>query len=369
MKVGIVTYHRSRNYGTMLQAHALRTALARLGHEALFVDYWPVHQRRAFALFCWYEFVRRNRRGRLRYLRRFVRTLGVQLVRRRRFDRFFRAEILPVCRPAETEFDALVFGSDQIWRRQRFDGDRFNPVYFGRDPFHARRRVSYAASMGDLPATPRDAERVCGLLGRLDRISVREADLRDFLVRNGFSDAECVLDPVFLPDSGEWARLSPDKPLVHRPYLLFYDLQKDAFDEAAVRRIAAGRGLAVVRLLGGRRIIKTTEIRSADGPYEFLNLVRHAAVVATSSFHGLAFALLFHRPFLASFPEKAGRAGSLLGLLGLGNRLLRPLAPIPAAALDEPDWIRIDLEISALRTDSLRWLSDALGGEPETPSP
>ena len=364
MKVGIVTYHRSRNYGTMLQAYALRMAISSLGHSAFFVDYWPAHQRRAFAIFSWYEFVRRNVRDRRRYIRRTFRTLGAQLARRRRFDRFFRAEILPACRPARESFDALVFGSDQIWRRQRFDDGRYNPVYFGQDPFRARLRVSYAASMGSLPATPREEELVRGLLGRLDRVSVRETDLCDFLRANGFPGAECVLDPVFLPESSVWGRMAGDAPLVPCPYLLFYDLQKDAFDEAAVRRYAATRGLGVVRLLGGAYERPSEELRSVDGPYEFLNLVRHAAVVATSSFHGLAFALLFHRPFLATFPEKAGRAASLCEKLGLGGRLLSPRSALPPNAAAEPDPERIDRALAALRSDSLRWLANALSSSP-----
>ena len=41
MKIGIVTFHRAENFGAMLQAVGLRTALEQLGHKTYFIDYWP----------------------------------------------------------------------------------------------------------------------------------------------------------------------------------------------------------------------------------------------------------------------------------------------------------------------------------------
>lgn len=38
MKVGVITYHRSNNYGAQLQAYAIIRALEKLGHEAEILD-------------------------------------------------------------------------------------------------------------------------------------------------------------------------------------------------------------------------------------------------------------------------------------------------------------------------------------------
>lgn len=38
MKIGILTYHRSHNYGALFQAIALRHKLEALGHEVYFID-------------------------------------------------------------------------------------------------------------------------------------------------------------------------------------------------------------------------------------------------------------------------------------------------------------------------------------------
>ena len=43
MKAGILTYHRSHNYGAVLQAYALKTFLESKGCQTGFVDYFPYY--------------------------------------------------------------------------------------------------------------------------------------------------------------------------------------------------------------------------------------------------------------------------------------------------------------------------------------
>ena len=51
MIIGILTYHRSHNYGALLQAIALRVVLTNMGHKVSFIDYWPAYHNRMYALF------------------------------------------------------------------------------------------------------------------------------------------------------------------------------------------------------------------------------------------------------------------------------------------------------------------------------
>ena len=51
MKIGILTYHRSHNYGALLQAIATRIVLKKMGHDAYYIDYWPDYHRRMYAMF------------------------------------------------------------------------------------------------------------------------------------------------------------------------------------------------------------------------------------------------------------------------------------------------------------------------------
>ncbi len=42
-KIGVITYHRSNNYGAVLQAYALKSVISKLGGQCDIVDYKNQH--------------------------------------------------------------------------------------------------------------------------------------------------------------------------------------------------------------------------------------------------------------------------------------------------------------------------------------
>ena len=51
MKVGIITFHASHNYGSMLQAYALQQTVLRLGHECEIINLRTSIQKRYYLPF------------------------------------------------------------------------------------------------------------------------------------------------------------------------------------------------------------------------------------------------------------------------------------------------------------------------------
>ena len=49
MRIGILTFHDEVNYGSLLQAYAMQTALQDMGHEAFIVDRW--HEPRQYRIY------------------------------------------------------------------------------------------------------------------------------------------------------------------------------------------------------------------------------------------------------------------------------------------------------------------------------
>ena len=41
MRIGILTFHRAKNYGAVLQCYALATYLKSLGYDTRIIDYYP----------------------------------------------------------------------------------------------------------------------------------------------------------------------------------------------------------------------------------------------------------------------------------------------------------------------------------------
>ena len=73
MKIGILTYHRSHNYGALLQATALRYVLQKKNHEVFYVDYCTEYHKRMYKIFSWSSFFKLSFWGKLKYLFNFFR--------------------------------------------------------------------------------------------------------------------------------------------------------------------------------------------------------------------------------------------------------------------------------------------------------
>ncbi|MCR4918210.1 MAG: polysaccharide pyruvyl transferase family protein [Prevotella sp.] len=354
MKIGILTYHRSHNYGALLQAIALRSALKQMGNEVYYVDYVPDIHRQLYLPYSKAMASTLNLKGKATYL------LGYFWRERRhaKFAQFIAQHIAPYCRGQQEEYDVIVYGSDQIWRKQP-DTGTFDPMYFGAGGLLAGRHVSYAASMGMMSLDEEDRQRLKELVSHLKYIGVREEPLKSLLESLGVCNVRLTLDPTLLLNSGLWDKILPPKPDVGKGYLLFYDLLAGSFANRAVRAFARSRGLNVIRIEGDSSRIALRGRREADEPTEFVNLIRHASYVLTSSFHGLAFSLIFHRPFFAAFRENKGRAEALLSLCGLSDRMVDAGAEsIPS--MPEIDFANVDEKIRQSREASFDYLSNSL---------
>ena len=322
MKIGILTYHRSHNYGALLQAIALRKVLADMGNEVTFIDYWPEYHRHMYEYFSMEAFMDCNVIDKLKYVKNVLKYSKSRRGRISNFNSFIVQYIVPFTSSVTEEYDLIVHGSDQIWRKQP-EWHAYNPVYFGKHDIKSSRRISYAASMGILPDNQTDYETLRNYLSYLNQISVREADLGKMVRCLGF---ECTqqIDPTLLLTGEEWARLLEIKSEKEERYVLYYKLLPNSFEIKEIEKFTKNRGLTLKILHSSASRKPSRQNITTANPKQFLKLVYNADYVFTSSFHGLVFSILFHKPFYAAFSNNAGRASSLLSLLGLSDRLLTP---------------------------------------------
>ena len=349
MKIGILTYHRSNNYGALLQSIALREVLARDGHDVFFIDYWPSYHRHMYDLFSFAAMMSCNGvRRKLGYLKVCIKNYRLRKERIENFNHFIAKFILPYISSIDETYDVVVHGSDQIWRKQPELGT-YDPVYFGKHGIIAKQKVSYAASMGILPTVQSDKNILKNLISNLNGISVRESDLMSLIKDLGFDNTYHVLDPTLLLSSDFWeTKFNLRKSNEH--YALCYMLQ-DSFNLSALRDYSKEKGLKL-KVICRPTSHKFEEMVVTADPQNFLQLVYGADIVFTSSFHGLAFSLIFHKPFWASYIRKAGRATSLLSLTGLERRLLSPNSIIPEDTLPI-DYDSVDEKLKNAQNGSL----------------
>ena len=357
MKIGILTYHRSYNFGALLQAMALRQKIADQGHDVYIINYWPFYHYNMYALFpprtLWHLFKGKHLKAVLRYFKYWHKRYKKMRVTKafiNKYSRPYWAKYSP-----KVAFDVVVYGSDQIWRKQDGLEGRFNPVYFGENIITTKKSVSYAGSMGKLELDDEDKRYLFSTLSRFDMLSTRETSLNDLLLSLGLK-SEVVIDPTLLLTAKEWDSLLDTSRIIKEKYVLFYQVLKYSIDEEQAMAYARSHGLRYVKLL-------TTAVTSRQDDYvietaspeTFVSLIKHAEMVFTSSFHGLVFCITYNKPFYASYVENSSRAESIMEAVGLKHCLLPPMGKIP----DAPpviDYDEVNKRMADLRKSSIDFI-------------
>lgn len=230
---------------------------------------------------------------------------------------------------SEREFDAVIFGSDQIWRPSYMSDvtDYFGGfIPSGSDV----KRIAYAASFGtDNWEYSNDETVVCRrLLTSFCGISVRESSGVKLCKEYLGADAKLLLDPVFLLDQDDYrALMSDDDRTSERCVLSSFIL--DITDEKKKMKDT------ILKVLGGGpcndiSFNKYEEQGRLTGSFSFpsfstwIKAFDKGDFVLTDSYHGCVFAILFNRPFVVVANKDRGlsRFDSLLGMLGLEDRMI-----------------------------------------------
>lgn len=332
--VGVLTYQRAENHGALLQAYGMKCFLEQQGHNVTLIDYWPDYHASEFSLLP--HFQQMDIKAKLKALYWLVRLVPHVLKRRQRFRQFMANRLGLGQRPRysnpealdELTFDALVYGSDQLWRRQPFvTFNDYDAVYWGQHPKKGR-KIAYAASMGVINPGEGDPKRFKQWLANFTALSVREDNLSTYLADTLSVSANVVLDPVFLPDQTVWHALADTSQLpahlTEQPYVLYYQLMPSTAATSLAETVAAQLGCRLLELQGGVTKYATghRSLQTA-GPAEFVELIRKARFVVSTSFHGMAFSLLLQKPFIAAgMGNNAARATTLLSQLDLSERYL-----------------------------------------------
>lgn len=355
MRIGILTYHRSHNYGALLQAVALRTVLTNMGHQVSYIDYWPAYHRRMYALFSLKKSFKRHGIINSAYFKEVFLNIKLRYKRYANFNCFISRYLKPFFSSTKDTYDLIIHGSDQIWRKQP-EIKTYNPVYFGKHKIKSLKRISYAASMGILPLNDNDNIVLKDLLSNLSCISVRETRLKEYVESLGFV-CRLDLDPTLLLTGIEWRKQFNIQTTTSKNYILFYDLMPKSFDEQQIYEFSKKNNMEIIKILGKASKKDTDKEMTTVGPDRFLSLICDASFVFTSSFHGLVFSILFKKPFYASFAENSIRAQSLLEAIKLEDKLLVPLSSINNNYVPI-NYNKVDEILGRLRKTSLDYLHE-----------
>lgn len=337
-KVGLITYY-GENYGGMLQAYALQTAIANLGYECELISddflHMPKKSRRLVGKLRNLIALLQNPSGYM-YRRKAIHSGDkMKESRRARFNSFLK-ENLKINRTGYITYkqykqkpplyDVYICGSDQIWNPNLYCENGF---YFGNFAPEDKNVVSYASSIGIAQVTKKQAAFMRPNLNRLAEISVREKEGADVVESVIGKRPRVVLDPTLLLNEQQWGKVAV-KPKYEHPYIFCYLFGEREYIGRVKAQLKQLTGLPVISLPYASREHASDDIKIFDaGPAEFVGLIENAAFVLTDSFHATAFSINLKTPFFSllrfSEADKKGmnsRIYTILDDLDLRDRLI-----------------------------------------------
>lgn len=352
MKIGIVTHPLLGNYGGILQNFALQQVLKKLGYSPITIDYLPytttlvgyiLASIKSLLLF----FTPKRRRFR-----------PYRLHRSKPFDSFVQNHIVLTKTYAnytssvinEYQLDALITGSDQVWRPMYVND--IDAMFLGFAESNSIKKISYAASFGvDTWEYSEEETKHCKKLAHmLDVVTVRESSGVKLCKQYLDVEATEVLDPTLLLDKEDYNSICAHIPMASESFLASYVLDLTPEKQNYIERIAVDLGLPLKIFGVDQNMTLSVE--------EWLAMFRDASFIITDSFHGSVFSLIYNKPFIAIGNGERGlsRFYSLLDKFSLSGRLVTSLASVDLFSMPLINWEHVNDRRKALKDLSLRFL-------------
>lgn len=369
MKIGILTLPLNSNYGGLLQAYALQEVLKRKGHETIQLN----GKTKCQTLPGFKAPLAYTKRFILKYLLRknvdifiektmYEQSKVVNKYTEIFIEKYITYSNLPLEQLPENFVDAIVVGSDQIWRPSY---TRYIPNSFLE--FAKKwnvKRVSYAPSFGksDWEFTAQETKKCAKLLLSFDGVSVREKSAIVLCKEKFGVEATFVLDPTLLLTKADYIKLVKGSTISEtqsKGDLMVYILDLDKDKQDAIDHICKKFDYTSFRT-GSEVENNKAAIESRIQPplEEWLKGFNDAKYIVTDSFHACVFSIIFKKPFVVYGNKFRGldRFVSILSALGLEDRLILNADDIKTTMPSEIDWNSVEEKLKLLQQESFAFL-------------
>lgn len=359
--IGIFTFWDVPNYGTFAQAYALQRVLQKLYpdrdvRQIAYLDskHYRFYYSKLPLIKPWHK----------KFYKDIIARNTVEAFRKR--ELFFQAyESIPHTKKFTKEelkkarFNTIIVGSDIVWDYsfRCFNHDEF---LFGRS-FNSDSICAYAASFGTVRPECHHPEYVLSGIRNMKKISVRDENSQRIVEQITGRSPEIVLDPTWLWDFTE------DKNVVSPKFKDYMVVYGQDFTEDFITQIieyAKKRGLKLVCLDCNNDnytwcdvVLRQHELT----PYEWIGLFREAKTIATTTFHGLTFSLIFNKQFAFCKTDFIlAKAGTFLKDLGLYRKFTDSNISVKEMIDEDWDYKYINTVIDAHRTKSIQFLKSII---------
>lgn len=387
VNIGILTHFgTSDNYGQILQCFALQSYLNKLGYDSFLIRYTPTtvvkerfhlvkqairlilsvlssERRKIYKEIRYYKHLRNinNKKNELRQFRQFVsENINLSPVHYSTYEELKR-------NPPKA--DAYIVGSDQVWNLKL--SNPATAAWYLQFGDKNTVRISYAASIGREIET-NEIKRFYEYLSDFNAISVREKSALNLCHNIGLNQCQLVLDPTLLLILHDYEKFVDKQVSYKVPYLFLYYLNITSSEELnwpQLEHFVTSENLILRSVASSGYYPAQDLIPGHDNEYltipEWLTAIYHSKYVVSTSFHGIVFSIIMHKPFAAILLNNQYKGGnsriiSLLETLNLTNRIFNDNNSFESILNTPIDWEYVDNQLSNERSISHNFISSAL---------
>lgn len=362
MKIAIMTWYKYKNYGSKLQAAALKTILEIKKNEVDFINYNPKGQIKTEpSVYNSFRILSSKMKARL----------FDKIIKNDLFDKFSNKYFkeTELCDSffdlykLNDKYDCFICGSDQIWSPNNYDSKYFL------DFAQKNKIISYAPSIGlNKIDNLIIKENMSKLISRFDNLSIREETGANIIKQICNRDAQVVLDPTLLMTSDDWEKyenLDFNKIYKNKRYIVTYFLGKSNKYINEIKTYASSNNCEIINIpVYQRRKINKYNLKESIGPSEFLSLLKNAFCVFTDSFHGIIFSINYNVNFYAfkrfKSKDRINQNSRVLDILTRLNLTDRVVSDDGKFILTSIDYTSVNEKLKELRKNSNDFLDNSL---------
>lgn len=333
-KTGIITFHRAHNCGSLLQSYAIQNVLRKLNQENEIIDFSSTGQKNMYSIF--------PKNNSLRaIIKNFVYLFHYSTIKRHNSNYTkFIADNLEISKEkyknveelekSNIEYINYIAGSDQIWNITIPDASDAYFLSFTQ----SKNKIAYAPSFGakNIIEVSNCQSKYSKYLSEFKHLSIRENNGRNWIKDMIGKDVPVVLDPTLLLNQEDYNKISRPSG-IKGDYIFYYSPRYKANIDKFVKKISKKYNLPVIVFNSKEYYFRLLNFKGFKMPYEqdpgiYLNLIKNAKMIITTSFHGTIFSTIYRKKFWVmkngDMYSTDDRVITLLKELAIEDRLIEP---------------------------------------------
>lgn len=364
-KIGIITFHNSYNCGSMLESFAIQKIIEKLCGNPEIINFSNSGQRRLYSVFFKNNSIKN-------IIKNILILPGINKIKynNKMYEKFKNTnfvlsdEYSNMSQLSDENYNVVVAGSDQIWNITIDDSD---DAYFLPWVSNAK-KVAYAPSFGakNILKNSSCPEKYKKMLLDFDSLSIRENNGKKWIKDLCNKDVDVLLDPTLLLEREDYDRIADKNYRVKDKYIFFYSPAFNRDICRFVKKISEKYNLKVITWSTKSyymKFIKTFgfELPDYEDPSIYLNLIKNADLVITTSYHGTIFSTIYRKKFIVvkngGMYGDDDRVKTLLEQLNMNDRLMPYTFDETYNYFSSVDYSEYDSNLPKLKKKSIDYIN------------